>query len=321
MAGDAPMNYLTTAGPRADPATALLWGLIVLSVAVSVIVTVLVVAGVAARRRRGAVHEMADEPAARGPSALAWFYLGMPLTVLALVAALIWTIRVLAAVDSPPTRPHLTIEITGHQWWWEARYLSADPNQTFITANELHVPVGQPVLIKLVSADVVHSFWIPALSGKTDAIPGQLNIAWLQADRPGVFEGQCGEYCGLQHAHMGLLVLAEPAAQFGAWRENQLRLADATAAGPAAAGKALFVSRCGSCHAVRGTAAGGIRGPDLTHLMSRQTLAAGAVPNTVGGLSGWISNPQALKPGALMPATWLSGSDLQATVAYLQTLK
>lgn len=321
MATLAPMNYLTTDGPRADPATALLWGLLALSVAVSAIITVLVVVGVAVRRRRGALPVMAEEPATPGPSGITWFYVGLPLTVLALVGALAWTIGVLAAVGSPRTKPELTIEVTGHQWWWEARYLSADPTQTFTTANELHIPVGQRVLIRLLGADVVHSFWIPALSGKTDAIPGQLNVAWLQADRPGVFQGQCAEYCGLQHAHMGLSVFAEAPSRFETWREGQLKAADPPPAGPAVAGQTLFIRRCGGCHAVRGTSAGGIRGPDLTHMMSRESLAAGAVPNSVNGLSGWISNPQALKPGALMPATWLSGPELQATVAYLRTLK
>jgi cytochrome c oxidase subunit 2 len=321
MAGASPFNYLVTNGPRADPATALLWGLIALSVVVSMIIAGLVVAGVAVRRPRGAPQDMADRPARRGPNGHAWFYVGMPLTVFALLGVLVWTIQVLAAVDSPPARPSLTIEVTGHQWWWEARYLSPDPTRIFTTANELHVPVGEPVLVKLVSADVVHSFWIPALTGKTDAIPGQLNVAWLQANRPGAFEGRCAEYCGLQHAHMALTVFAEPAAAFEAWRAGQLRPANPPVGGAAVAGQALFVSRCGGCHAVRGTPAGGIRGPDLTHLMTRHNLAAGAVDNTVGGLSGWISNPEALKPGAQMPATWLSGPDLQATVAYLETLK
>jgi cytochrome c oxidase subunit 2 len=321
MTGASPLNYLVTDGPRADPITSLLWGLIVLSVVVSAVITALVVAGVAMRRRRGALRDMADEPARRGPNGLAWFYVGMPLTVLALIGALVWTIQVLAAVDSPRTRPSLTIEVTGHQWWWEARYLSADPTQTFTTANELHIPIGQPVLIKLVSADVVHSFWVPALTGKTDAIPGQLNVSWLQAARPGEFRGQCAEYCGLQHAHMTLTVFADAPAAFEAWRGGQLRPADPPEGGPATMGEALFVSRCGGCHAVRGTSAGGIHGPDLTHLMARRDLAAGAVPNTVGGLSGWISNPQALKAGTQMPATWLSGPDLQATVAYLRTLR
>ena len=347
-----PMSYLTTHGPRADPATALMWGLTALSLAVVGIITILVVWGVLVRRRRGAVASLADVPAERGAGGLAWFYVGMPLTVIALVGALAWTVAVLAAIDSPAVKPRLTLEVTGRQWWWEVRYLTPDASQTFITANEIHIPTGQPIQVRLVSADVIHSFWVPALTGKTDAIPGQTNVAWLQANRPGVYRGQCAEFCGLQHAHMGLDVVAEAPAAFETWRRGQLRPAAAPVTAPEIAGEALFEAHCGACHAVQGTDArgqasgdfigpvtvaslaaeavadptrhsstGGVVGPDLTHLMSRSSLAAGAVPNTVGGLSGWITNPQALKPGAQMPATYLSGAQLSAVVRYLRTLQ
>ena len=290
-----PMGYLKTYGPRADPATSLLWGLIILSLAVVGIITVLAVVGVIVRRQRGAIDDIAALPVERGAAGLVWFYIGVPLTVVALIGALAWTVTVLAAVDSPTVAPRLTIEVTGHQWWWEARYLGHDPGEIFTTANEIHIPTGEPVLIRLISADVIHSFWIPALSGKTDTIPGQTNIAWLQTDQPGDYLGQCAEYCGLQHAHMAIRVMAQAPADFEAWRLGQIQPASSPA--------------------------GGIVGPDLTHLMSRQTLAAGAVPNDKSGLSGWIANPQALKPGAEMPATFLSGQQLSATVAYLETLK
>ena len=226
----------------------------------------------------------------------------------------------MAQVGSPPTAPAVTLEITGHQWWWEARYVGADPSQTFVTANEIHIPVGRPVLVKLKGADVIHSFWIPALAGKTDTIPGRTNLTWLQADRPGTYRGQCTEYCGLQHAHMAAFVIAEAPEAFEAWRQGQLRPAP-PAAPAAASGEALFVARCGSCHRVRGTGAGGRLGPDLTHLMSRATLAAGVVPNTPAGLAGWIANPQALKPGARMPASGLDGVELGQVTAYLGGLK
>jgi cytochrome c oxidase subunit 2 len=314
-----PMAYLQTFGPRVDPVTGLTWGLSVLSLAVIVIVTVLVVAGVAMRRQRAAAL---GETLAVGPSGggLAWMGFGLALTLIALVGSLVWTVAVMAAVGSPPGKPALTLEITGHQWWWEARYLSPDPSQTFVTANEIHIPVGRPVLVKLNGADVIHSFWIPALAGKTDTIPGRTNITWLQADRPGIYRGQCTEYCGLQHAHMAAFVIADPPDAFEAWRQGQLQPA-APAAAQAANGEALFVARCGACHTARGTDAAGISGPDLTHLMSRATLAAGTVPNTVSGLGGWIANPQALKPGARMPATDLTGPELGQLTAYLETLK
>jgi cytochrome c oxidase subunit II len=323
-----PMTYLRTFGPRADPATALTWGLILLSLAVAAIITVLVVVGAVVRRRRGAA-DLTRLPASRGTSGYGWFYVGMPLTIAALVGALVWTVDVLAAIDSPPVAPRLTIEVTGHQWWWEVRYLSADTRQTFVTANEIHIPTGEPVLVKLIGADVIHSFWIPALTGKTDTVPGQTNVAWLQTARPGVYHGQCAEYCGVQHAHMGLEVVAQPPAVFEAWRSAQLRPAPIPSDALAVAGEAVFVAHCGACHAVQGLdtrpsatralAAGGVPGPDLSHLMARSSLAAETVPNTIGGLSGWIANPQGLKPGTRMPTTYLSGPELSAVVRYLET--
>ena len=310
-----PMGYLTTFGPRADPGAALTWGLMDISIAVTVIVTALVVVGALLRRAKA----KGDMPAAGpgGGGGLTWIAVGCVLTVATLLVSLIWTVQVLAQVDSPARKPTLTIEITGHQWWWEARYLSPQPGQVFETANELHVPVGRPVRLKLASADVIHSFWVPALTGKTDTIPGRTNVSWLQADRPGVYRGQCTEFCGEEHAKMALYVVAEPEGRFEAWRLAQL----AAAPQSALPGQALFEARCGACHTVRGTAAGGIVGPDLTHLMSRSTIASGVLPNDTASLSGWVSNPQALKPGSAMPATNLNGTQLTQVVAYLETLK
>jgi cytochrome c oxidase subunit 2 len=311
-----PMAYLKTYGPHADPVTSLTWGLTDLSLAVVAIVTVLVVAGAWLRRERRAKPVFASLPVGREGGGLRWIWIGLALTIVALIASLAWTVAVMAAVGMPAGQPALTLEITGHQWWWEVRYLGPAPEQTFSTANEIHIPTGRPVLVKLDGADVIHSFWIPALAGKTDTIPGRTNLTWLQADRPGVYRGQCTEYCGLQHAHMAAFVTADPPAEFEAWRANQLRAAGVVAS----PGEQLFVQRCGACHTVRGGQAGGVAGPDLTHLMSRQTLAAGTVRNTRDGLSGWISNPQALKPGARMPAAGLSGPELGQLVTYLETL-
>ena len=310
-----PLGYLQTYGPRANPATALTWGLLDISVAVIVIMTALVVGGVLVRQVRvcGTAPKIQ-----RGPSGLTWLYVGLSLTVTTLVVALVWTVEVIAQINSPAVKPALTLEITGHQWWWDVRYLADDPTQTFDTANEIHIPVGRPILIKLTSADVIHSFWTPALTGKTDTIPGRTNLTWLEADRPGLYFGQCTEFCGVQHAHMALSVVAQSPAAFEAWRRAQVQPAAAMASGP---GEAVFQAHCSVCHAVRGTEAGGVVGPDLTHLMSRQTVASGLLPNNVATLSGWISNPQALKPGAKMPATNLSGADLAAVTAYLQALK
>jgi cytochrome c oxidase subunit 2 len=313
----APLGYLETAGPHADPATPLTWGLLIISVAVVAIVTVLVVAGVVVRRApRGG-----EAPVREGPPAHAWFYVGMTLTCVTLVVSAVWTFQVLAAVNSPATKPALTIQVIGHQWWWEVRYKGAAPADGFATANEIHIPAGQPVLAELTGADVIHSFWIPALAGKTDTIPGRMNLTWLQADHPGLYRGQCTEYCGAQHAHMAVFVVADAPAAFAAWRQAQLATAPPPATPQAIAGAQVFQARCSACHAVRGTGADGIVGPDLTHLMSRQTLAAGALPNRESSLAGWVSDPQAIKPDAKMPATNLSGPELNAVVAYLETLK
>ena len=314
-----PLNYLVTHGPRADPGTALTWFLLVVSVAVVIIFTVAVVSGSLVRRSR----DGADfDPAAVGPAegGLTWVYLGVPLTTAVLVVALFWTMGALAAIDHPRTVPGLTLEVTGRQWWWQARYEAGDGVAAFTTANEIHIPVGRPVLVKLRGGDVIHSFWVPALTGKTDTIPGRDNVTWLQADKPGIYRGQCTEYCGLQHANMGVFVYADAPADFARWRAAQA-LPAAAAAGLPARGEAVAVAHCGMCHTIDGTPAHGDVGPNLTHVAGRRTLAAGTLVNTVSTLSGWISDPQAQKPGALMPATNLSGPQLHAVVAYLETLK
>jgi cytochrome c oxidase subunit 2 len=313
-----PLNYLTSDGPRADPVTGLTWGLIVLSVAVVTIITVAVATGVWVRRDRNKVADLAAVRVLRPPGdGMTWIYVGMPLTVIALAVFLVWTMRVLAAVDAPPRPPRVTLEVTGRQWWWQLRYLDPSGKPLFATANEIHVPVGEPVLIKLLGGDVIHSFWVPALTGKTDTIPGRQNLSWIQANHAGVYRGQCTEYCGLQHAHMAVFVMAEAPAAYAAWRAGQM----APAAASSLPGEAVFVAKCGGCHTVVGTRAHGLKGPDLTHLMSRRTIAAGVLENTVDNLSGWISDPQAQKPGTLMKTTYLSGPQLHDVVGYLETLK
>jgi cytochrome c oxidase subunit 2 len=215
----------------------------------------------------------------------------------------------------------MRLEVIGHQWWWEVNYDNEkDPSQTFTTANEIHIPVGQPVRIAVTSTDVIHSFWVPKLTGKTDTIPGQINETWLEADKPGVYRGQCAEYCGLQHAHMGFTVVAQSPGDFHNWLENQLKPAPSPTSEQIIEGERDFVVHCGICHTVRGTQAGGHAGPDLTHLMSRGSIAADTLPNNVAYLSGWIANPQAMKPGNLMPTLTLSPPVLTAIRAYLLTL-
>jgi cytochrome c oxidase subunit 2 len=247
-------------------------------------------------------------------------FVGLILTTVSLIGFVGWTVSVMAAIQNPARKPQLSVAITAHQWWWEAQYLAATPSESFVTANEIHIPVGIPVEFEIKSADVIHSFWVPALGGKTDAIPGRTNVTWLEADKPGVYRGQCSEYCGTQHSHMAFLVIAQTPGDYQKWRQGQLAPAAAPASAQIEEGERDFVLRCGACHTVRGTSAGGQVGPDLTHLMSRQTIAAGELKNNIANLSGWIADPQGVKPGTLMPAVELSGPELEALRTYLLTL-
>lgn len=216
----------------------------------------------------------------------------------------------------------LVINVNGHQWWWEVQYDDPVPSRKLTTANEIHIPVGRPVRIRLTSTDVIHSFWVPNLHGKKDLIPGHLNEIWLRADEPGVYRGQCAEFCGHQHAKMGLLVIAQPPAEFAAWYEQQLQPARPPADSVQARGQEVFLAHaCVMCHRIRGTLAGGSVAPDLTHIGSRRTLGSAILPNTRGHLGGWITDPQRIKPGTRMPPNQIEASDLQALLTYLESLK
>ena len=239
--------------------------------------------------------------------------------LLALLAADVWTSRALARL---PLRDAVNIELVGHMWWWEARYRDADPSREFSTANELHIPVGRPVVVTLRSNDVIHSLWIPNLQGKKDLIPGRTATLRLRADRAGSYRGQCAEFCGLEHAMMALLVEAEPNERYEAWAERQRQPAAEPADAVARRGRDVFLGKsCVMCHTISGTTANARLGPDLTHLASRRTIAAGMFPNNRGHLAGWIADPQSLKPGVNMPANNLPPDELQALLAYLETLK
>jgi cytochrome c oxidase subunit II len=216
-----------------------------------------------------------------------------------------------------PDRSALTIEVTGHQWWWGVRY----PATGAVTANEIHIPVGVQVRVRLQTADVLHSFWIPQLAPKTDLIAGRTNEAWLQADRPGVYHGQCAEYCGLQHAHMIVAVIAQPAGDFDAWLA---RLSQPRPPQTPAQQRGLQVfesSSCATCHAIRGTSANGSIGPDLSEIGARLSLGAGTVANDPQHMTAWITNSQAAKPGNHMPPQPLNAGQLADVVAYLQSLR
>jgi len=248
---------------------------------------------------------------------LAWTIIPILIVVVLFLA----TARVIHAVDDAP-EPAAALDVIaiGHQYWWEFRY----PKLGIVTANELHVPVSNPdhptpTFLQLLSADTDHSFWVPELAGKTDLIPNHPNRMWMDPQRTGVFLGQCAQYCGTQHAKMLLRVSVDGSEDFAAWVRAQQR--PAVEGGGAIAGRRAFErNACINCHAVAGTPADGRFGPDLTHLMSRATIAAGAAENTHQNLRLWIQNPSAIKPGSLMPAMKLSDADLDAVVSYMETL-
>jgi cytochrome c oxidase subunit 2 len=213
------------------------------------------------------------------------------------------------------------VKITAQQWWWQVEYQNRDVSQILTTANEIHIPVGVPVTLDLRAVDVIHSFWVPNLMGKQDMIPGRNTLLTLQADKPGLYRGQCAEFCGLGHAKMAFLVFAEPQEKFEAWRRHQLEEAKTPGAPLRRHGLQIFQhGPCASCHTVAGTEAAGQMAPDLTHFGGRATIAAGLLKNTPENLGRWLADPQAAKPGANMPEVPLSPADRAALVAYLEGL-
>lgn len=246
---------------------------------------------------------------------------GVVFPVVTLTALLVYAVHTSGRLHAEHTGA-LRIEVIGHQWWWEVRYRD-DPD--VVTANEIHIPVGEPVLIELRSADVIHSFWVPRLAGKLDALPEQRNRLWLQADHPGIFRGQCAEFCGAQHARMGKLVVAQPRAEFEAWLAEQRRPARTPTTTAQARGREAFVRLgCSDCHAIRGMDTG-VRlqpAPDLPHVGARQSPAAATRGNATEHLKAWITDPQAIKPGNRMPAfTAIDAVVLDDVVTYLASLK
>ena len=242
-------------------------------------------------------------------------------TVLILSAFLVYDFSVGSVLAAHPGRA-LTIDVVGHQWWWEVTYEDPNPSKRVGTANEIHVPVGELVQFKLRAADVIHSFWAPNLNGKKDLIPGYVSTLWFKADTAGIYRGQCAEFCGLQHARMAFYIVAEPPVKFAGW------LAAGSIPNPAPTdslllrGRDVFMRRgCANCHSIGGTDARATVGPDLTHFKGRASLAAGTLSNTRDNLTRWIVNPSAFKPGVRMPALELSPAELNALVSYLETLK
>ncbi len=310
----APSGAPSALDPRGSGARrieGLWWLMFWISLAVfAVVVAFLVVAYVRGRR------EQTQPTEARwgGPFVVVS---GIVAPSLILAGVFVVSLNDMMALSSPPQQPGLTIDVIGHDWWWEARYEESGA----VTANEIHIPTGESVQLRLTTDDVIHSFWVPQLQAKTDLISGEVNSMWLQADEPGRYRGQCAEFCGLQHANMIFYVVAEDPAEFEAWLANEAGEADDPSDAAVARGESVFLqSSCAGCHAVRGTEADSDLGPDLTHLAGRETIASGVLENTRSELAQWIIDPQGAKPGAIMPPTELSSAELDALLDYLESL-
>jgi len=315
-----PTNIFAPASTPADSVFGLSMFVVLTCLGIFIVVAALLAYAVLKFRDRG--EDDRSEPAQVYGSTqveLAWTII----PILIVVALFLAAARVIASVQDA-SRPPGAVEVvvTGHQYWWEYRY----PKFNIVTANELHIPVSDPAhptptFLTLLSADTDHSFWVPRLAGKTDLIPNHPNSMWFDPREPGLYLGQCAQYCGTQHAKMLLRVYVQPRDEFDRWVREQQQPAKGQDAAPSR-GRSVFESTaCVNCHAVSGTPAQGIFGPDLTHLMSRETIASGAAPNTHEQLRLWIQKPDAIKPGSKMPAMGLSDHDLDAVTAYLETLR
>jgi cytochrome c oxidase subunit 2 len=306
-----PPPALDPAGPFAGPLNTLAW--VLFAMAGVVLLLVLVALTVALFGPRSWRKRLGGEK-------LIWIG-GLAFPVVVLSALLIYGLGLTSHLKADGAPGEMRVRVTGEMWWWRVAYLDAGGAVAVTDANEVHIPVGRPVVFELESADVIHSFWVPRLAGKVDMIPGRRNLMRVQADAPGVFGGQCAEYCGGPHALMGLVVVAHEPAAFEAWRARQA--APAATAALSHPGAAVFDrAGCGACHTVAGTNFNGLAGPDLSHVGSRRTLGAGILPNNQGTLAGWISDSQAIKPGNRMPAyPVLTGQELRDVSAWLESLK
>jgi cytochrome c oxidase subunit 2 len=303
--------------PKGDGASIIageMWIQFAVGAAMFVLVIGLLAGIVVVRSRRDATEELRGNE----QHAQRWVLLGgvaLPVVVLTMLVAV--SARSLARLSHTPSREVTTIEVIGHQWWWEVRY----PNDQITTANEIVVPVGQTVRLRLQSADVIHSLWIPQIKQKLDLNPDTWTTTWLRANTGGIFRAVCAEFCGEQHALMQLVVQAMPADRYHEWLAESRAPAPVPRTATQRLGQQLFLSTCAYCHTIAGTPARGAIGPDLTHLASRRTIVSGILPNRRGNLAGWILDPQRQKPGARMPATRLTGGNLQALLDYLESLK
>ncbi len=324
-----PQTTLEGHGLAAVRISHLSWVMTILFLVITFIMWVLL--GVAFYKRRGTLSEHAPVDSEGGEMWIVIGGLAVPIVILTILFVL--GLNLLAAFPIHGSHEGMTasaedamkpeILITGHQWWWQIDYLNEDKSKQFTTANELHLPAGRAIYIEVITRDVMHSLWIPALHGKVDLIPGVPNYILIQSSQPGSYVGQCAEYCGAQHAHMRLLAIVQQPKEYEAWLQQQLQPGAEPKTPQEVAGRNIFVSGpCALCHQVRGTAAGGTTGPDLTHIGSRQMIGADSFPNTNGYLGGWITHAQTLKPECLMPnLTQFTGPQLQDLIAYLRSLQ
>jgi cytochrome c oxidase subunit 2 len=317
-----PLSYLHTAGPAADPVTRLGWGLALISIAVVIIIAALLLLAIFRKRPQDVDRsgELGNRlMPVRERAGLMWIYVGTGISAVVLFMSAVWTLSTLATIATPAGMPRIVVAVQASQFWWRMRYLDPTGAVLLTTANEIHIPVGEPVRFQLSSNDVIHSFWIPSLGGKMDVLPGQTNVTWLQGSQVGRYRGQCGEFCGAQHAHMAIFVNVDTPASFERWITQQR--ADATPHSGTEAGARIFLDKCAGCHAIRGSSANGASGPDLTHLMSRKTIAAGTLPNHPAELKEWLAETQTVKPGSEMPVVPLDATQMDAVLGYLATLQ
>lgn len=304
---------LAPASPQAAAIARLFGGtLIFLGVILILVVFLVTYALVRYRERPGG-------PEARvvfGSRKLEIVWTGIPILSLIILSVFVaWTMHV---GDPPDPDDPPDLRIIGHQWWWELHYVKSGA----VAANEIHLPVGQRLLVQIESADVIHDFWVPQLARKMDAVPGHPNHIWVEADHPGTYLGVCAEFCGNEHAWMRFQVIAEPPDQFAGWLRAQVQLPPAPTSADSQSGQKLFIERtCSNCHAVAGTPANQRIGPDLTHIAGRRLLAGGALENTPENLAVWLHDPNIFKPSSNMPNLKLPQNEIRQLVAYLETLK
>ncbi len=312
-------SSLTPQGPAAESLASLWWVMFWLAMAVFVAVMVLLALSIVRRRDLPLeADRFTGETLAGGSN---WLMLGGGVILPTAVTLLLMVLMVTTGADlralGNPSQP-LVVEVTGYKFWWDVRY----PDAGVRTGNEIQIPAGRPVEFHVTSADVIHSFWVPQLGGKIDMTPGEVNTLRLQADEPGVYRGLCTEYCGIQHAHMHFIVVATPPDEFDAWLAERVDPPEEPTEALAQEGRELFErAQCVYCHTVDGVSPDVDLGPDLTHFASRRTIGAGMLPNEPDNLAEWILDPQAIKPGNRMPPTPLTDEEVQALIAYLETLE